>query len=642
MAEIKIDILIDGQPLDTFINQLSDVNDRLKEVEKTTKGMSVKKSLDDVAKSAGNVNKEVNGVSKGMKLLNGAKSVLSTLGKGFKSLTNVTKTFGTVLKANPLFMLLAIVQPIINIFKKFGEELVIIQLYMNALGKVIEFISKAINKLTNALLKMFGIDNEGTNEQIENYKKLRAEREKTFNDAQLQAEHQINMMKAQGVAVDDIREAELLLQNQRVEFAYIELKKNKAQVEFLQSQEFSTDKQKEELQSLIEETGQLEVAYQSAANGLQVLAATTQTARNNDVKSEKEKNIQIAEERRKAEKKRIEDEHNSLIEFEKLRTSTNRLIEDNQISMIEDQTERELEQNRVKYERLRADAIANDKLTFDEREALLEQYRLLQDQKNDEINNVKIEKEKENRLKLEEELRQLDLELVQDENERKLIEIEDEYNTQLDKLKELNEQGIISDQQFADRSVQLEQIASKKRMDVAEEEAESKKQLQNDITKASLSASSQLLNGIMDNLEEGSEAYKAIAITQTTISTIQSAIDAFKSMAGIPYVGPILGGIAAAAAAASGAAAIAKIKQQKPNARGGGSSGSSNVSVASPSTSTPNINMFGGGNQTGGDSSQFGSAEPNENPEPIKAVVSWNDIDATSKNDNKMKQQMSL
>ncbi len=53
---------------------------------------------------------------------------------------------------------------------------------------------------------------------------------------------------------------------------------------------------------------------------------------------------------------------------------------------------------------------------------------------------------------------------------------------------------------------------------------------------------------------------KAAAIAQATINTYSSAVAAYNAMAGIPYVGPVLGAIAAAAAIAAGIANIAQIR----------------------------------------------------------------------------------
>lgn len=60
----------------------------------------------------------------------------------------------------------------------------------------------------------------------------------------------------------------------------------------------------------------------------------------------------------------------------------------------------------------------------------------------------------------------------------------------------------------------------------------------------------------------------AASVLQVTASTAVAAMEAYKAMAGIPVVGPVLGGLAAAAAVASGAAQIAVAKQQRDEAKG--------------------------------------------------------------------------
>lgn len=65
---------------------------------------------------------------------------------------------------------------------------------------------------------------------------------------------------------------------------------------------------------------------------------------------------------------------------------------------------------------------------------------------------------------------------------------------------------------------------------------------------------------------------KTAAIAQTMINTYQSATSAFAAMAGIPYVGPVLGAAAAAAAIAAGMANVQAIRSQNVGAfRTGGS-----------------------------------------------------------------------
>ncbi|WP_232525457.1 tape measure protein [Pseudoalteromonas sp. 1_2015MBL_MicDiv] len=60
------------------------------------------------------------------------------------------------------------------------------------------------------------------------------------------------------------------------------------------------------------------------------------------------------------------------------------------------------------------------------------------------------------------------------------------------------------------------------------------------------------------------KAYKAFAIAQAVINTYQGATAAFTSMASIPLIGPVLGGVAAAAAVISGLQQVRQIKAQQP------------------------------------------------------------------------------
>lgn len=93
-------------------------------------------------------------------------------------------------------------------------------------------------------------------------------------------------------------------------------------------------------------------------------------------------------------------------------------------------------------------------------------------------------------------------------------------------------------------------------------------------------------NAIQSELEEGKisqeeadrreeqnkksfESLKAFQIAQAIINTLAAAVSAYQSMASIPYVGPVLGGVAAAAALAAG---YAQVRQIQATEYGGGSS----------------------------------------------------------------------
>jgi uncharacterized protein YoxC len=74
-----------------------------------------------------------------------------------------------------------------------------------------------------------------------------------------------------------------------------------------------------------------------------------------------------------------------------------------------------------------------------------------------------------------------------------------------------------------------------------------------------LQVASEVAGSIAGLFDEQTAAYKLFASAQTIISTYSSATKSYDALAGIPYVGPALGGIAAAAAIAAGLANLAQI-----------------------------------------------------------------------------------
>lgn len=128
-------------------------------------------------------------------------------------------------------------------------------------------------------------------------------------------------------------------------------------------------------------------------------------------------------------------------------------------------------------------------------------------------------------------------------------------------LKEQFDKGLITEKEY---NAGLKEL-SNERQEIDKKEAENKEKL---------------LNGLSSIFKNASElagkqtaAGKALAIAGATIDTYQSATAAYKSLAGIPVVGPSLGAVAAALAIATGLKNIKEIAKTKvPNSGGGGGS----------------------------------------------------------------------
>ncbi|EOG5202093.1 hypothetical protein IDR97_004139, partial [Salmonella enterica subsp. enterica serovar Thompson] len=124
-------------------------------------------------------------------------------------------------------------------------------------------------------------------------------------------------------------------------------------------------------------------------------------------------------------------------------------------------------------------------------------------------------------------------------------ELDRQYEVKLQKLNDFHSQGLIAEDTY-------QQTLSS----INDEYALSR-------AKATGDAFGDMADNIGTALGEASTAYKAFAIAQATIATYTSAIEAYKSTAAIPVVGPFLAPVAAAAAVAAGLANIGKIRSAR-------------------------------------------------------------------------------
>ena len=131
------------------------------------------------------------------------------------------------------------------------------------------------------------------------------------------------------------------------------------------------------------------------------------------------------------------------------------------------------------------------------------------------------------------------------------------------------------------------------------------------------------LNNLSQILGEESAAGKAAAIGAATISTYQSATDSYKSLAGIPIIGPALGFAAAGAAIAAGVANVKRISSTKvPGGRSVASPSISGVGGSAPVVSqAPQFNVVG----TSG-TNQLAETIQGKSNEPMKAYVVASDV----------------
>jgi len=133
------------------------------------------------------------------------------------------------------------------------------------------------------------------------------------------------------------------------------------------------------------------------------------------------------------------------------------------------------------------------------------------------------------------------------------------------------------------------------------------------------------LNNLASVLGTETAAGKAAAIGAATISTFQSATDSFKSLSGIPIVGPALGAIAAAAAVVSGIANVKKITQTKTptvaGIKGGPTVSAGAIPTPAPPPAPPSLDSV-----SSSGFNQLADAIGEQTSEPVQAYVVSNDV----------------
>ncbi|NBU47935.1 MAG: hypothetical protein EBS34_10955, partial [Flavobacteriales bacterium] len=248
---------------------------------------------------------------------------------------------------------------------------------LGILQKVLEVLMMPINALIEgfkALTDWLGFTDHAGAKAAENEKKrneerlaqmekMQAERKKNFDAEQSEFDRRIKLMAAEGKSTE-------------------ELSKQKIQA--------SIDYQKQlvaEQKNIVD--NQYKVEEMLRQNGLMTAAGTKlkeleEEANNNLYQSQQsllnaENDLAVAEaESAKRAKEDAKKKADVYKEYKKARLDAARSIKDLEISLIKDATERELKENKIKYDRLIADLKTNEKLKADEKKRLTELYTTIQ------------------------------------------------------------------------------------------------------------------------------------------------------------------------------------------------------------------------------------------------------------------------
>lgn len=274
-----------------------------------------------------------------------------------------------------------------------------------------------------------------------------------------------------------------------------------------------------------------------------------------------EKQEAEAQKRHEKELKRLEDEAKKKEDYEKAELAAANALElfrleqeAKQIKGIEERTAKLVEIENVRRQQLLADT----ELTESERRLIIEESEAT-------INQIKADARAADKEAAEQDLTEALDSFTQytqgliNEKKRELLEgkiTQEQYNKEISDLQlaALESEKVVKEA-YGEQDLALEGRITDYKIALSQKEADLK-------IKEEERKKAAVLNGlatVASAFNKQSVAYKVLASAQTLITTYQSAIAAFNSLANIPYVGTVLGLAAAAAATANGLAAVAQI-----------------------------------------------------------------------------------
>ena len=584
-------------------DKMAEVNEQIAVFATGSKYEQVGNSLGEI--SAGIMGLDFDRAEQGAKLF--AKTAGSiTFKDAIGSLQSLGKTFvsvGKTILTNPLFLIAAVVAAIVAAVVALLDEMGILDKIFKAVGDAIGFV---IQKLKD-MLDWLGLTNYAEKDQADkaakNQEKIAQSHEKKRDAVIDSYDHEIRMAKIAGKNTTD-------LERQK---QHAIIKTNEAQAEALQAQilamraagTLTAEKAKEIRGNITELKNGIREARQEI-QGINAQEVADNKAANEKKSADNRAAAAAAKERRK------QDAADRLAAL--------RAIQDAELSIMAEGQEKEIKENKLKYQRLIEDTKSNEKLKQAEKDSLMASLMIESKQKEDAINqtfaDAQAAKTLEENTKKEEAQKTFEQRMFDLRAETIDKQIEAFRRVQEQELSELQTQldaKLISEEQFQAAKKAIAEQTTLEINALNQEQADKEMALNKAVKDGALELASQALAGLAANMKEGSNAAKAVAVAQASMDTYRAATAAFASTAANPIttVFPAAPFIAAAAAVAMGVANVRKILSVTPQNGGGaapsaagGGSAPSFGSMAQQSTPQMNLNTNTANQNAGGESNR--------------------------------------
>jgi hypothetical protein len=334
-------------------DRMTEVNEQVAVFATGSKYEQVSNSLGEIG--AGLRDMDFDRVTNGAKLFaQTSKSI--TFKDAIGSLKQMGSAFVSIGKAiltNPLFLIVAVVGAIIGAIIALLDELGILKVIFKAVGDAIGWVIQQLKDFLDWIGLTDYAAEESAAKQAEAQEKIaqsHADKRAKVTDAY---DHEIRLAQIAGENTVEMERQKqyAIIETSREEIAALRLK-----MESLKIAGTLTKEKSDEIRAAITE---LKTGIREASQEIQVINAT-EVADNNAANEKKAADNKAAAEKRAAQRKQEKAD----------RLAALRAIQDAETELIKDAQLKEYEENRIKYERLIQDTLANEKLLQTEKDKL--------------------------------------------------------------------------------------------------------------------------------------------------------------------------------------------------------------------------------------------------------------------------------
>lgn len=334
-------------------DRMAEVNEQVAVFATGSKYEAVSNSLGEIG--AGLRDMDFDRVTNGAKLFaQTSKSITFKDAIGsLKQMGSAFVSIGKTILTNPLFLIVAVVGAIIAAVVALLDELGILKIIFKAVGDAIGWVIQQLKDFLDWIGLTDYAAEESARKQAAAQEKVAASHEAKRAKVTDAYDHEI---KLAGIAGENTVELE-----RQKQYAIIET--SRAQIDALrlqmESMKAAGDLTKEKADEIRKAIGDLRTGINEAKQEIQVINATEVADNNKKNEQQAADNKAAADKRAAARKQEAAD-----------RLAALRAIQDAETELIKDAQFKEYEENRIKYERLIADTLANEKLLKAEKDKL--------------------------------------------------------------------------------------------------------------------------------------------------------------------------------------------------------------------------------------------------------------------------------